>query len=167
MNELASIRPAQAADLDGLIAFPKRTILACYPPFLGREAVEGYIASGAVEKFFEEKLPRCFVLEQDGALTGVAAHTGSFVELLMVDVGLHRKGLGGRLMDHLEALLFESSPEITLESFTRNSQANAFYGKRGWSTVDHYDDTETGVPMIKMSKKRPPPVASANGESRK
>ena len=156
MNQVASIRPAQAADLDGLIAFSRRTILACYPPFLGREAVEGYIASGAVEKFFAEKLPRCFILDQDGALAGLAAHTGSFVELLIVDVGLQRSGLGGRLMDHLEALLFETSSEITLESFTRNQQANAFYGKRGWSAVDHYDDKETGVPLIKMSKKRPP-----------
>lgn len=156
MNDTSSIRPARAADVESLVAFSKRTILACYPPFLGREAVEGYIASGAVETFFEDKLPRCFILEQDGALAGVTAHTGSNVDLLMVDVGLHHKGLGWRLMDHLEALLFESSLEITLESFTRNQQANTFYGKRGWSAVDRYDDKETGVPLIKMSKKRPP-----------
>lgn len=44
------IRPAEAADREALIALARRTIQACYPAFLGAEAVAGFIDSGAADR---------------------------------------------------------------------------------------------------------------------
>lgn len=151
----AVIRPAEITDVDTLIALSKRTIRASYTSFLGEKAVQEYLASGAVEDYFHESLPRCFVIEEDGAIAGVGSYKGLAVDLMMIDAERHGRGLGTRLLDHLESLLFAQSAELTLESFANNEHANRFYRKRGWISADANNFAETDIPMIKMRKRRP------------
>ena len=125
MNQLAPIRPAEIADLDALVSLSKRTIRARYTSFLGAKVVQDYLASGAVENFFKESLPRCFVVEEDGGVAGVGAYKGVMVDLMMIDAEHQGHGLGTRLLKHLETLLFEKSAEFTLESFEHNEPAEA------------------------------------------
>ena len=109
MNQLAPIRPAEIADLDALVSLSRRTIPARYTSFLGAKVVQDYLASGAVEDFFKESLPRCFVVEEDGGVAGVGAYKGVMVDLMMIDAEHQGRGLGTRLLEHLETLLFEKS----------------------------------------------------------
>jgi GNAT superfamily N-acetyltransferase len=153
-NQLASIRPAESGDIDSLVALSKRTIRARYISFLGEKPVEDYLASGAVENYFQESLPRCFVVEEMGAVAGVAAYKDLAVDLMMVDAERQGRGLGTRLLAHLETLLFSKSDELTLESFAENEQANAFYRKRGWVVIENYKDKETGIPMVRLRKRK-------------
>ena len=154
MNQLAPIRPAEIADLDALVSLSRRTIPARYTSFLGAKVVQDYLASGAVEDFFKESLPRCFVVEEDGGVAGVGAYKGVMVDLMMIDAEHQGRGLGTRLLEHLETLLFEKSAELTLESFEHNEQANTFYRNRGWLAIDNYHDKETGISMIRMVKRK-------------
>ena len=153
-NQLASIRPAESGDIDSLVALSKRTIRARYISFLGEKPVEDDLASGAVENYFQESLPRCFVVEEMGAVAGVAAYKDLAVDLMMVDAERQGRGLGTRLLAHLETLLFSKSDELTLESFAENEQANAFYRKRGWVVIENYKDKETGIPMVRLRKRK-------------
>jgi len=137
-----------------LLVLSKRTIRACYKSFLGDKPVEGYIGSGAVEKYYQDNLSRCFVIEDEGGTGGVGAYKGATVDLMLIDADRHRQGLGRRLLDHLESLLFADSDELTLESFAQNDQANAFYRVRGWTQIDAYDDKETGIPMVLLGKEK-------------
>ena len=154
MKHSAAIRPAETVDFDALVALSERTVLARYPPFLGAKAVRDYLASGAVESFFRDSLERCFVIEEDEVTAGVGAYKGAMVDLIMIDAERQGRGLGTVLLEHLENLLFEKSAELSLESFEHNEQANTFYRKRGWLTVDRYDDKEYGIPLIRMRKRR-------------
>ncbi len=154
MNQLAPIRPAEIADLDALVSLSKRTIRARYTSFLGAKVVQDYLASGAVENFFKESLPRCFVVEEDGGVAGVGVYKGVMVDLMMIDAERQGRGLGTRLLEHLETLLFEKSAELTLERFEHNEQANTFYRNRGWLAIDNHHDKETGIPMIRMVKRK-------------
>lgn len=154
MDQSTTIRAANAADVEDLLVLSKRTIRTCYKSFLGDEPVEGYIASGAVEKYDEDNLSRCFVIEDAGGISGVGAYKGAAVDLMLIDAERHRQGLGRRVLDHLESLLFADSAELTLESFAHNDQANTFYRARGWTQIDAYDDKETGIPMILLRKRK-------------
>ena len=79
MKHSAAIRPAEAVDFDALVALSERTIRARYPPFLGAKAVQDYLASGAVESFFQDSLKRCFIIEEEGVTAGVGAYKGVMV----------------------------------------------------------------------------------------
>ena len=46
-----SLRPATLDDVDALTALSYKTIRQKYPEVIGSDAVEGYIASGAVPKY--------------------------------------------------------------------------------------------------------------------
>ena len=92
MSQSASIRPADAADVDTLLVLSKRTIRACYKSFLGDKPVEGYIGSGAVEKYYQDNLSRCFVIEDEGGTGGVGAYKGATVDLMLIDADRHRFG---------------------------------------------------------------------------
>jgi len=148
------ITAADPAEMPALIDVSERTMRACYAPFLGREAVEGWIAAGEVESFFEAALPRCFLLRFDGAIVGFSAVDGALLELLMIDVDWQHQGLGARLLAHTEAALFREHPQIRLESFAANTTANAFYRAMGWRQGDGFVDPETGIDMLHFTKRR-------------
>jgi len=153
MTPLPAIRSARPDDAETLIALSKRTIRTRYPSFLGEDAVRQYIDSGAVEDYFQQNLARCSVVDEDGEIAGVGAYKAFSVDLMIIDTNRIGRGLGTRLLEHLEALLFGKSAELTLESFALNERANTFYLSRGWSEIDRYDEPEYGIPIILMGKR--------------
>jgi ribosomal protein S18 acetylase RimI-like enzyme len=146
------IRTATAADLDGLIALSRRTISASYRPFLGDEAVDAFLGSGAADRFVAENLDRCLVLVREGQIVGYSVCQDNVIDLLMIDRALHRQGFGTELLRHVEHTLGTSYEELQLESFAGNEQANAFYRKNGWREVSRYFDEEAGVSKIVFGK---------------
>jgi len=148
------IRPAVHADVPDLVALSHRTISAAYRPILGDAGVDGYLASGEVERFVEFSLPRCQALVADGAIAGYAVARGPLIELMMIDAPQHRQGLGTRLLGHMEQLLFPDHEELTLESFSGNDQANAFYRKNGWTEAEELPEGPAGGAKVLFRKAR-------------
>lgn len=147
------IRDATDTDVDALVALSRATIDACYRSFLG-DAVDAYLASGAVEEYVDESVGRCTVILGDGQIAGYFVCKDDLIDLMMVRPELQRRGLGSRLLDHAEASLFHSYSELTLESFAPNEPANRFYRKHGWSEARSYFDQASGVTKLVFKKAR-------------
>jgi ribosomal protein S18 acetylase RimI-like enzyme len=150
MNTL--IRKALASDLGALIALTHRTIGASYRPFLGEEAVDAFLDSGAADRYVEENMGRCSVILRDGEVVGYAVCQDNLIDLMMIDQAAHRQGLGTALLGHVEAMLFERYGELRLESFEDNATANAFYRRNGWLEVGRHFDEASGSHKIVFRK---------------
>ncbi len=148
----ARIRLAEADDIEDIIALELRTIRESYANFLGQTAVEGFIASGAVEKFVRENASRAQVVTLDDAVVGYVVATDNHIDQLMIDVRFHRQGLGSQLLLHLESELFKDHHALFLETPRDNQQAIAFYRNHSWAVVGAYRDEAHGVDMIKLRK---------------
>ncbi|MHC4551064.1 MAG: GNAT family N-acetyltransferase [Planctomycetota bacterium] len=146
------IRRALHSDLSHLIALSRRTIGASYRPFLGDEAVDAFIGSGAADRYVEENIGRCSVILRDEQVVGYAVWRDNLIDLLMIDHAVHRQGLGTLLLQRVEAALFERYEELRLESFEGNRSANAFYRKNGWREVGRRFDETSGSNKILFGK---------------
>ncbi len=150
----AEIRNARESDIEALDALAKRTIQADYGGFLGEEAVEEYVASGAVAGYMRECLASCSVMVQDGTVIGLSVREDNLIDLMMIDHVYHRQGFGTELLAHCEGRLFKEYDEISLESFEENEKANRFYRKNGWVEVKRFWEEETGLRKVLFSKER-------------
>ncbi len=148
------IRPAVPADLPALVALSHRTISASYRSVLGDASVDGYLASGEVERFVEFNLPHCQALVADGEVAGYAVAHGPRIELMMVDERRHRRGLGTRLLRFMEQRLFDEHEELTVESFSDNEQATRFYRKNGWAEREALPEGAAGGAKVLFVKRR-------------
>ena len=135
-----AIRNARKGDRDALVSISIRTIRASYISFLGVEAVEGWLASGNVEAYFDQHIPRCRVLEESGEIVGFCVVRGALIDLMMIDCERHREGFGRTLLDHVESDVFKVHPVLRLVSFVDNQPANAFCAARGWTSGEPFED---------------------------
>lgn len=60
------IRKALSSDIYLLIDLFRGTISACYWRFLGDEAVDEFIDSGAADRYVQDNLDHCSVIVRDG-----------------------------------------------------------------------------------------------------
>lgn len=129
-----AIRPATRDDLGELQALAARTIDTCYRGFLGDEAVDWFLGSGASDEHLRSHLELGGVhcLTQDGRIVGLSILDGPTVDLMMIDPDQHRSGLGRRLLSHAEEKLLAQHSTIRLETFPNNTRAIAFYEACGW-----------------------------------
>ncbi|MFI8513224.1 GNAT family N-acetyltransferase [Streptomyces sp. NPDC085460] len=129
-----TVRPATLEDLGALQALARRTIDTCYRGFLGDEAVDWFLGSGAsdahVKTHLEQGGAHCLV--QDGRIVGLSILDGPTVDLMMIDPEHHRRGLGGFLLRHAEETLLPRYATVRLETFTSNTAAVSFYEACGW-----------------------------------
>lgn len=150
MNTL--IRNALESDLSRLIDLSRRTINASYRSVLGDEAVDGFLGSGAADRYVQENLEYCSVSCREGQIIAFAVCRENVLELLIVDPDHHRQGFGTELLGHVEATLFQIHAELRLESFENNEIANAFYRRNGWHPVDRQFDEASGVHKLVFRK---------------
>ncbi len=149
-----TLRPATLDDVETLAALSHRTILVKYPDVIGREKVEGYVASGAVPAYYRDRNDACVVAEQEGVVVGVYALKENTVDLMMVALECHRSGVGSLLLSAAEQQLFEQHQKISLDSFRDNLQARQFYEKHGWKIESDFHDTENDIAMLRFAKHR-------------
>ena len=135
-----------------MIELSRKTISASYRPFLGDQAVDRFLDSGAADRYVQENLNCCRVLVRDGQIVGYAVYRANRVDLMMIDQAFHRQGLGTELLWQVEEILGRMYGELTLESFEANQPANAFYRKNGWQEVSRYFDESSGVSKIVFQK---------------
>lgn len=149
-----SIRKARESDREALATIGICTIRASYSSFLGTQSVDAWIASGAVETYFDENLPSRWAIEENGGMVGFSVTKGAVIDLMMIDCNRHREGFGRVLLDHVETHLFAPESQLTLESFFDNDAANAFYAAAGWTRGEAFEDPEDGIAKVPCSKRR-------------
>ncbi len=148
------IRQASLQDVDALTEMSHRTVLAKYPSVIGRDAVEGYVASGAVPTYYRERVDHCRVGWLGEAIVGCYGVRDNSVDLMMVDLDHHRSGIGASLLEDAEERLFSVFDSLFLNSFRDNLQAINFYKKHGWVEETQFDDPDYGIAMTKLIKAR-------------
>ena len=134
-------------------AIAKRVIRLNYTPFLGTDAVQGFIESGQADKEIDDGIHNCTVLMGDAIPIGFAITKESLLHLIMIDTVFQRLGYGSKLLKHTEDMLFMRYDCIYLNSFKANTTASQFYFKNGWSLVQNDEKCETDDMMIKFEKK--------------
>jgi ribosomal protein S18 acetylase RimI-like enzyme len=83
------------------------------------------------------------VAEGGGKLVGFVDWDADFVNALHVRSSYARRGIGGQLMDYVEAAMTKAGIKIArLETDTFNTRSRAFYEARGYREADRYPDTE-------------------------
>ena len=147
------IRKARADDLPRMQDIARQTIDKSYRSFLGDERVDWFINSGESDREIQKHIENCDVLLKENAIVAFAVYFEDLIHLMMVDVCLHRTGLGSRLLDHCEnRLLARGNSTIRLETFDGNLQAINFYVKNGWSVTRKQEDKEQGFIRVFFEK---------------
>ncbi|MBN2473337.1 MAG: GNAT family N-acetyltransferase [Pirellulales bacterium] len=147
------IRKAQADDLQAMQEIARRTIDKSYRSFLADEAVDRFINSGASDRELERFVGNCDVLLKDNVIVAFSIYFEDLIHLMMVDVSLHRTGIGSMLLAHSEdRLLARGNSTIRLETSEGNQQAIGFYLKNGGSVVRKHKDKEHGFMRVFYEK---------------
>ena len=155
-----TIRPAGESDRGALVTLAISTARTNYIPFLGRDAIESWVAGGGVRDHVDRHLGACRVAERDGDIVGFCVTEGPLIDLLMVAPEHQRRGIGRVLLADAEARLFAEHAAIRLESFADNSAANAFYISQGWQPDEPVAGRDTGIRTIVFAKRRAAPPSS-------
>ena len=147
------IRKAQADDLRRMQGIARRTIDKCYRSILGDESVDSYINSGESDRELQKHIDNCDVLLKENDIVAFTIYFNDLIHLMMVDVCLHRTGIGSRLLAHSETQLFaRGNTTIRLETFEGNHQAINFYLKNGWSSTTKQKDKELDLNRVCFEK---------------
>ena len=154
---------ARCADIAPLQALARHVIDTNYRPFLGDAGVDQFIASGVADTYVSENISDCVLIRSNGELAGFAICKQDLIDLMMIAQQTQRSGLGGKLLEHCESLLFKQFEQIKLESFEGNIQANTFYQKHHWRLTQRIEDAEGGVNKYLFIKRRPTGEQSEQG----
>ncbi len=84
------IRPGQQADTPDLLDVVRRTLRACYTPFLGQTSVEAWIAN-VLDGYVRDHLDDTWVATDKGTVCGYCVVTGQLLAFLLVDVREQRR----------------------------------------------------------------------------
>lgn len=147
------VRKALSDDLPIIQEIARRTISGSYRSFLGDESVDGYIDSAESDRDLAKGLDNCDVLLLDDVIIAFTIYFDDLIDLMMVDIALHRTGIGTRLLAHTETQLFaRDNAVIRLETFAGNQQAINFYVRNGWSVTGEQEDKEYGFARVFFEK---------------
>ena len=93
--------------------------------------VDGHPIEEQRAHFLDDVLPKCTVLvaRLDGRLVGFIAASPDSIRQLYVRKGLHRQGIGSRM---LQWAMDQSGGSLWLYTFARNAVACAFYERHGF-----------------------------------
>ena len=152
MSEIL-IRRALPTDLPTIQEIARRTIDQRYRVFLGDENVDWYLDSGQSDQELQQHLDSCDLLLINNSIAAFSIYFDDLIHLMMVDVALHRTGLGTKLLQFVELQLFQQGNQrIRLETFDGNTQAINFYQKNGWQNVDRLVDEEFNFVRLQFEK---------------
>jgi GNAT superfamily N-acetyltransferase len=147
-----TLRPATHADVDAISSMQKASLIETYEPFLGRAAIEEFIAGGHVDRYFEEHWHQATVATSGGKIVGVAVLVGSLLDLIWVRPESRSHGVGSALMEAAERQAAGEGGVLTLEVWDVNRRAVAFYERRGFSVRATAGDPQTGLTKLHMRK---------------
>ncbi len=148
------IRLAEDSDTDSLIELTRETISVSYREFLDDELVDEFIDAENLDEYVSESIRNCLVMVVRDEVIGACVFDEGFIDLLIIAHDLQRSGLGSKLLDYTEQLLFTKFAILKLESFEDNERANTFYLKRGWRPVRTFYDEDSEASKTVLEKRR-------------
>jgi len=146
------LRPAVRADVAAVAAMQKASLVETYEPFLGRAAIEEFIAAGGVDDYFEEHWREATVAVSGGDVVGVAVLADGLLDLIWVRPRSRSQGIGSALLRAAESKAAVGSDELTLEVWEINRRAVAFYEREGFSVTVSSEDPQTGLAKLVLRK---------------
>jgi ribosomal protein S18 acetylase RimI-like enzyme len=151
-HEPFDVRPATRDDVSAIATMQKKSLPETYEPFLGRPAVEEFVARGNVERYFEEHWRQSTVAMLGGEVVGVAVLIDGLLDLIWVKPSARSKGIGAALIEAIERRAAGEIGELTLEVWTVNARAVDFYTRLGFSIGHTMADPETGLEKLVMRR---------------
>ncbi len=152
MNPEYSFRSAKPDDVQAIKNVARQVITSNYTPFLGAEAVRGFIESGLSDKEIDDGMEQCTLMICNNEIVGFSITNDSLLHLIMIDTTCQNKGLGSRLLANIENSLFDKYDTIRLQTFKENTPAVRFYLKNGWKVVAENAVPEMGKMMLLFEK---------------
>lgn len=138
------ISRATPDDIEPVQAIARETLRKTASVFLGEETVAGFIESGQSDDEITDHLSNLYVARLNGRIVGFAIYWEGFIHLMMVDVNLHREGVGTAILEWCEnQMRAEGHERAQLETFVGNAQAIGFYLANGWAETRR-DGPEAG-----------------------
>jgi GNAT superfamily N-acetyltransferase len=138
------------SDVAAISAMQKASLLETYEPFLGRAAIEAFIAAGGVEDYFDEHWRDATVAISGGDVVGVAVFLDGLLDLIWVRP--RSQGIGSALLRAAESKAAAGNDELMLEVWEINRRAVAFYERAGFSVTATGEDPQTGLAKLVMRK---------------
>jgi ribosomal protein S18 acetylase RimI-like enzyme len=137
------VRPARPADAAACRAILLDTFESTWRPQLTAAAAQAVRSEDRPAAYVRERGLEFWVAERGGEVVGLVDWQDDFVNALHVLARHARSGVGGRLMDHVEAEIARAGfASARLETDTFNQRSQAFYAKRGYLEAGRYPDTE-------------------------
>ena len=152
------LRSASRADVAAICAMQKASLLETYGPFVGRRAVEEFIAGGQVERYFDKHWYQATVVTSGDEIVGVAVLIGAVLDLIWVRPESRSQGVGTALLRAVEMKAALESDVLALEVWDVNERAVAFYEREGFSVTATTEDRETGLDKLVMRRTLDPTV---------
>lgn len=138
----ATFQRPKKSDLKTIQTIAKKTVDQGYRYFLGDQTVDNYLKSGSLDRYLTKNFDDIWVLSLDQTIIGFAVCIENVIDFMMIDFDYQRKGLGTKLLQHCESLLFEKHHVIALESFEENTKATKFYLANDWEVTEKYRDSK-------------------------
>lgn len=130
-----NIRKVQKEELSFLQEFARRVIDENYRSFLGDDAVNEFINSGASDQYMLENLSDMSVAILKDEIVGVCVCKENLIDLFMIKSSMHNMGIGRMFLKMMTQELLKTYINVRIESFEDNQKANLFYEKNGFEKV--------------------------------
>lgn len=150
--EQLTLRKAQAQELPLLQELARSVIDRHYRAFLGDEAVDFFIGSGASDAYMAENLADTVLAVMEDRVVGMCVCKEDLIDLLMVRNEAQGQGIGSAFLDAVSGDLLTRYPSIRLECFEKNGKATRFYEKNGWTRERVVFEEEVGDNRIFYTK---------------
>lgn len=137
----ASFRRAISSDLSAIQNIASNTVDKSYRYFLDDNAVTNYLQSGRLENYLSTNIKYIWLISNEYGVAGFAVCINNIIDFMLVDFEYQQKGLGKRLLQYCESLLFKKHQTIALESFEDNTNATEFYLANDWKVSGKYRDS--------------------------
>jgi putative acetyltransferase len=144
------LRRFRAADAPALSALVSRAVRACHAGLYAPrvlERIESDLAPGALLRLCDRRV--IVVAETQREIIGTGALEGQWLQALFVDPGRQRRGVGARLVRHLEDIALRGGRHRLHVYATLN--AVSFYEGRGYEGIGQLENEEYGK-VVAMSK---------------
>lgn len=146
-------RKAAPEDILKIVHLLKETIADVYGPILPESALKPWTEGDQLSLDVNNAWQNMIVAENAGNIVAVAAGFNDFVGLIWVHPARQGNGLGGRLLDIVEAEIKRSGYGMAkLACFSDNKGALRFYQDKGWKILSEEKDESAGVMKTVMGK---------------
>lgn len=146
------LRKAKEQETAFLQEFARSVIDRNYRAFLGNEAVDFFIGSGASDQYIAENIGDTTLAVLGDEVVGMCVCKDDLIDLMMVRNDRQGQGIGSTFIDMVGKELLKRYPSIRVECFEKNTGANRFYVKNGWIVEKSLFDEELGDNRIYYRK---------------